>query len=248
MSSEPAHEQEVRRLLAEARHDGPIPEDVAARLDDVLRDLARGDAAPLAPVVPLSSHRRRRAAGLLVAAAAVVALGVGLGQVIHAGGGSATSAGSAADSRGQTESSVAGGAEGLAASAAPSAPARRSFAAVRPVHVGADHFARDVRAAQHALLMRSSYLSATSPSNSESAHMDSAQAGTLDRLGGARAYERCVRPAWGPGRLVPARYAGAPAVLVFRPTTGDTRVVDLFACGGETPLRSVTLPVHHSGR
>ncbi|MGZ4450983.1 MAG: hypothetical protein ACXVW4_14415, partial [Nocardioides sp.] len=73
MSSEPAHEQEVRRLLAEARHDGPIPEDVAARLDDVLRDLARGDAAPLAPVVPLSSHRRRRAAGLLVAAAAVVA-------------------------------------------------------------------------------------------------------------------------------------------------------------------------------
>ena len=37
----PEQESEVRRLLAEARHDEPVPADVAARLDDVLADLTR---------------------------------------------------------------------------------------------------------------------------------------------------------------------------------------------------------------
>jgi hypothetical protein len=62
---------EVRRLLAEARHTEPMPDDVATRLDDVLAGLA-----PDAVVVPIEAHRRRRVAGLLVAAAAIVVGGI----------------------------------------------------------------------------------------------------------------------------------------------------------------------------
>ena len=73
-------EEEVRRLLAEARHTGPTPPDVVARLDRVLGDLSQ-EPVRTAPVVDLA-RRRRRVGTLLVAAAAVVAIGVGVGQVI----------------------------------------------------------------------------------------------------------------------------------------------------------------------
>ena len=73
-------EQEtVRRLLADARHAEPMPDDVVDRLDRVLAGLAAGSPDELEPppaaaaVVSLASRRRRRAATLLVAAAAVVA-------------------------------------------------------------------------------------------------------------------------------------------------------------------------------
>lgn len=112
-------EEQVRRLLADARHDEPVPADVAARLDAVLARLAAeesdpanapaGDssgepaAAALAPaeavtgpttgsadVTPL---RRRPWGGiLLVAAAAVAVAAVGFGQVERGGEQAATSA------------------------------------------------------------------------------------------------------------------------------------------------------------
>src|SRR5688500_8307111 len=89
-------QEEVRRLLADARHSAPMPDDVANRLDTVLAELAEGspdelEATP-APasaggvVVSLASRRRRRAATALVAAAAAVAVGIGLGQVVGNGG------------------------------------------------------------------------------------------------------------------------------------------------------------------
>ncbi|MCW2736347.1 hypothetical protein, partial [Nocardioides sp.] len=70
----------VRGLLADARHDGPVPPEVVARLDETLASLVseRGEApltgnAP-APVVDLGARRRRAAGiGLLAAAAVVVA-------------------------------------------------------------------------------------------------------------------------------------------------------------------------------
>lgn len=67
-------EELVRRLLADARHDEPIPADVVARLDRVLGDLAAEEDGP-ADVTPLHRppERRRRRWGIgLVAAAAVV--------------------------------------------------------------------------------------------------------------------------------------------------------------------------------
>ena len=40
MTGRPDEQAEVRRLLAEARHTEPMPDDVKARMDDVLAGLA----------------------------------------------------------------------------------------------------------------------------------------------------------------------------------------------------------------
>jgi hypothetical protein len=52
----------------------------------------------------------------------------------------------------------------------------------------------------------------------------------------------CPPADWGAGTFVPVRYAGDPAVLVFRRAVGDTQVVDLFQCGSVDVIRSITLP------
>lgn len=92
----PEQAADVRRLLAEARHTDPMPDLVAARLDRVLAQLADGDGShdPVR-VDELASRRRRRASTLLVAATAIVAVGVGLGQVVDRAGGGGGSADSA---------------------------------------------------------------------------------------------------------------------------------------------------------
>lgn len=73
----------VRRLLADARHDQPMPPQVAARMDRVIADLTADRSSPGNPapdrVVPL--HRRRLPAFIL-AAAAVLAIGFGVSQMI----------------------------------------------------------------------------------------------------------------------------------------------------------------------
>ena len=58
----PEQESAVRRLLAEARHDAPIPTDVADRLDTVLAGLTRDEPGSpgVAPVIDLAARRRRR--------------------------------------------------------------------------------------------------------------------------------------------------------------------------------------------
>lgn len=99
----PPDQEAVRRLLADARHDGPPPPDVVARLDDTLAALrAERAAADTSPgrVVDIGSRRRRVAGIGLLAAASVVVAGVALGQALPRGGGDAadSSAGSASDS------------------------------------------------------------------------------------------------------------------------------------------------------
>lgn len=97
-------EEAVRRQLAAARHTEPMPADVAGRLDDVLAGLQAGranqpvrQAAPESNVVPLASRRRYRIAQGVVAAAAVVAVGVGVTQVLgNLGGSSSDDSGSEA--------------------------------------------------------------------------------------------------------------------------------------------------------
>ncbi len=92
----PAEEERVRRLLADARHTEPTPDDVVARLDSVLAGLAAeagqaGDQAPVpepvvagAPVADLAAarRRRRRLTQVLVAAAAVTVVGVAGPQLL----------------------------------------------------------------------------------------------------------------------------------------------------------------------
>lgn len=227
----PEQEQEVRRLLVDARHTAPVPEDVATRLDRVLAELAAGEHP--APVTVLATHRRRRATTMLVAAAAVVAVGVGLGQVVGAGnqGASDNPAASSAESsreRSAQQDSPAGGTSSLAG-----ADSADGYAVPRPVRVREQHFSTDVRHARRVLL-----------STLRSAAKDQAndQAGTESYNATNGAVVPCARGHWGSGRLVAASYAGQPAVLVFRAVAGETQVVDLFACGADVALRSITLP------
>ena len=117
-------DEQVRRLLADARHTEPMPEDVVARLDGVLADLAGPSTAehPECRPTDLAAVRRRHNVRTwLVAAAAVVAIGIGVNQVDLTSSATATtpsSAGSAQDSDAQpgADSGDSG------AGAAPSAP------------------------------------------------------------------------------------------------------------------------------
>ncbi|MFC4785897.1 hypothetical protein ACT8ZV_15575 [Nocardioides sp. MAHUQ-72] len=232
----PAQDREVRRLLADARHTEPMPVDVSARLERVLAELAEQQATrstgvddpdPTAPgtVTQLASRRRRRAATLLVAAAAVVAVGVGLGQLVDvsptgSGSGSAdnSSAGEAsADSAGP--SAARSRPERSGVSGSQDAPDDTLMALPHPVRVRADHFSADVAKARRTARQHSAYAA-------EDRH---------------RRFQ-CATGDWGRGTLVPVRYDGNDSVLVLRPVTGDSQVVDLFACGGSDVVRSITLP------
>ena len=217
-------EEEVRRLLAAARHTGPTPTEVVARLDRVLDDLAQ-EPDRVAPVVDLA-RRRRRVASLLVAAAAVVAVGVGLSQVITPQSGS-DSLQAGAGSQAQEETQDSGqpkaqsrGAESADGTAAPVQPQPKSgLVPLRRTHLASDlTVARQLRE-----LDSQSY---------------SSGAAAADRAAGAA----CAADQWGRGRFVPASYGGAPAVVVFRRPVGETQVADVFLCGSEEPIRSVTLP------
>jgi hypothetical protein len=142
MTDRPDEIAEVRRLLAEARHTEPMPDDVAARMDDVLAGLSRTE--PIAEVVPLASHRRRKtAAALLAAAAVVVALVLVAPHLSHSG---SSSSGVAATAGGVTSGSQPGHHSqrlGRSTSKTPAPSAASPVSVVRP-----EHFRADARAAQ----------------------------------------------------------------------------------------------------
>ena len=240
-------QQEVRRLLADARHPGPMPDDVADRLDRVLAGLGAGsagddlddlpaphdrDPAPVAPaatVVPLASRRRRRrATTALVAAAAVVAVGIGLGQVV---GNGLDSMGGSADSSSADRALESGGRDAGSRARGP-----------RPDRPGASTWVVDQTMAQQ-LLRPGRFSSDVQRIRRQVATLDGDTLVTQEELRGSVSAARgCLPSAGGPGTVVPVRYRGEPGVLVFRPVRGDRQVVELFGCGGRQPLRSVTLP------
>jgi hypothetical protein len=228
-------QERVRRLLAEARVEAPMPDDVVARLDRVLARLADEEDDDDAPsLVDLAARRRRKAATLLVAAAAVVAVGVGAGQLLPGAGlsGDDTAAESApepASGDGNDVTVDQDGPEGaFSARLAQSGPQR-----VRP-----DHFADDV-----ARLRVPAMAEATSPAGSGQASSPVEEGLNLGSASSQFSGFVCdPAPSWGPGDLVAVRYSGVPAVLAFRPPAGDTQVVDLLECGTAAILRSVTLP------
>ncbi|MCD4523745.1 hypothetical protein [Nocardioides sp. cx-173] len=224
-------EERVRRLLAEARVDAPMPEDVATRLDAVLAQLAEGQPPGAnAQVVALASRRRRKVTTLLVAAAAVVVVGIGAGQLLEGTG-----------SDGESASSLdSGDAQGAPDAVEEEAPARRGASDLRvdpgsvsslvsgaPV-VRESHFADDVAR----IARRGRVANQSSPD--APFHGDTDE--TTDHL-------ICDPADWGPGRLQLVRYQGRPAVLAFRAPVGASQVVDLLQCGTGETLRSVTLPV-----
>lgn len=251
-----AQERAVRDLLAGARHTGPVPDDVAARLDATLADLAAERVAdpttpttpggtddapaaePDATVVPLARRRRRRIGLGLVAAAAVVVGGVAVTQVLpqmsgedtatsEAGGESALDAGAGQDRSGAAQ-------EGSAS------------AGSRVPRLSPESFRRDVLRARG--LAERGVLDASSASDARGVE------GQAESESGAERDRRAPGPSpraladqcgidAGPGRLVVVRYAGRRGLLVLRPPEGDRQRADLFPCGAAEPLRTVVLPV-----
>lgn len=214
----PDQDEEVRRLLATARHDEPVPPDVAARLDAVLADLA-AEPGRQAPVTNLHA-RRRRVTGLLVAAAAVMVVGIGvdrlLGPVV---GPTSQSESATADRQGEAESgagdAVSPEAGKLDSGRAPDAQGGRDLVRLRPRHLSDD-----------VVEARASVTEADAPG--------------LPRAGALSV--TCRSSTWGAGTFVPVRYGSVPAVLVLRRPSGDVQVADVYRCGDVEPVRSVTLP------
>jgi hypothetical protein len=223
----------VRRLLAQARHTEPMPDDVAARMDAVLDDLAHtpaGSDVPAAPaegaprVLSLAGHRRRRAAGLLVAAAAIVVGGVTVAQHLPStGGSSGPSAASGEDSstefdRARDPTSAPQSSGRVPAPqdfAGGAATVRRGRVVIRPQHFTAD-----------ALAARRLVAAATTPD---------------DTLNLSRLSAGCIH-APADSTVVRASYQRAPAALVFHRPASSSQVVDLYVCGSRRPVRSATLP------
>ena len=227
-------------MLADARHEGPVPPEVAARLDETLAGLHADAGTPAtetpdttpdeperpATVVPL--RRRARLSRYLLAAAAVLAIGYGTTEVIGGTMGSsgdsdsgASGAGSMADSKAES-----GGSSGQAPSAADSPPPPTALAElgveglepIRPGTLDEDLSALDSSAEKDATALRSA----------------------------RRLSEDCGPRTPVPGsRTLAAAYDGRPTLVVYLPAEGGSQRVDLYLCDTAKPrkaFRSVTLP------
>ena len=268
----PEQEARLRRLLARSRHDERVPDDVAEHLDGVLARLEAGDPeltgprARKAEVYALAARRRRTAATMLAAAAAVAVVGVGLGQVVGSSAGedslmaesdtaaSDDSAESADRSEGRAsgedldatgggeiddqldeglDEELAAGAEMLSDGAVSEFSALEDLVVLRGrlADVREERFTRAATRIQRLVIGGDAEVA---PQNTTSLRRAAPRV--------QRAWQGCAPADWGPGTPVAVLYERSPAVLVFRPATGDAQVADLVQCGTGEILRSVTLP------
>ena len=230
-------EATVRRLLADARHQEPLPVDVGDRLDRVLADLssdssASGNRSPR--VVDLAARRRRRnAGGLLVAAAAVIVGGFLVGQVIDVGGSGDSDS---ASGGGSTVARDAAGNDSAAEPEAAASPAPgdhledapTEVAKTLPLELTSQNLARDVRREL--------------PKLAASANL-AASPGAMASYDASFSCATASPSPYGIGRLYPAYYDGIPTVLALRPATGGDQEAQVLECGTGAPLRSVIVPV-----
>jgi hypothetical protein len=228
----PEQESAVRQLLAEARHDVPIPTEVADRLDTVLAGLTRDEPGSpgVAPVIDLAARRRRRnAAAVLAGAAAVIVAGFAIGQVIDVGSDDASdSAGGSevsADRAGPAESKADDGgnltAEGESPESAPQPAAGQA-----PLILSSKHLARDV----------------TDQLASQAANADGGRGQAYIAFSAAGCPPPPVpQSKLGIGDFFPALFDGTPAVLALRPPADGVQQADVLACDTAASLATVTI-------
>lgn len=250
----PEQEADVRRLLAQARHDEPVPDDVAARLDDVLAGLVADEGVDdlevfesdsgsnPAPVTDLAAarHRRRKAGRLLLAAAAVVVAGVAVGQNldgVQSGDAESADAGGdapAAEPRDTVErqpTEADGEAGGTSGDDEPTSASASSLldGLQAPIPLTSENFAADVERELAGI-----------PAVRREA--------TALNLNGVTAYTEtntdfvCAVGAYGEGATLPAYYDSEEAVLVLRRPRSGLQRVDLLTCGTAVELNSAELP------
>ena len=228
----------VRRLLADARHEGPTPPEVVARLDDALAALVseRGDGplaaeeveerAAHAPVVDLGARRRRLVGTGLLAAAAVVVAGVALGQALPRLQGGDADSGSSGDVATSQERDFSGNGDGSSDSggAAEEGPESLKSTAAAPEAAPPTLSSTDADLDDELLELRTT----ETPQDS--------------RLGSAQALSSCDFRGIGQGRRLVAQVDGQVGVVVFRRPDGAVQQADLYVCGSTVPVRTVTLP------
>lgn len=255
---DPEQDEYVRRLLADARHDEPMPADVVDRLDEVLAGLA----GPAPVVRDLAAERRRRTAvRLLGAAAAVVVVGIGIGQLdLGSGGGDADGGAAGGASVAEAPADVQRESAGVGVTREAPVPSGRTPLVVTGKDLrrlsawrSLDFTSRD--------LATNGYLGEVPPvpsapsmaagrGNEMSLNDLEAElyAADEDRRSATDDLKRspwftCKKGPYGEGRLVAVQYRGNPAVVAVRPSTGDSVAVELLQCGTATVLRSVTVPM-----
>lgn len=256
---DPEQDEYVRRLLADARHDEPMPADVVDRLDDVLAGLT----GPAPVVRDLAAERRRRTVvRLLGAAAAVVVVGIGLGQLdLGSGGGDADGGAAGGASVAEAPADVQRESAGVGVTREPPVPSGRTPLVVTGKDLrrlsawrisdsttlrdlAADSYSGEVPPVPTAPSMAAGRDDEVSLNGLEA----ELYAADEDRRSATDDLKRspwftCKKGPYGAGRLVAVQYRGNPAVVAVRPSTGDSLVVELLQCGTATVLRSVTVPM-----
>ena len=224
----------MRRLLAEARHDEPMPAEVVARMDRVLDELA-DEPGRRAPVVDLAA-RRRRVTSLLVAAAAVVVVGIGIGQVGDLG------AGSGGDDVRQRRTPAADADAGAEREAEQPA-ARPEEAAPSDDRVDGLLDGSEVSEPSRLFTVQPDQL-ARDVDRLRNQSANEAQADFAAKVRGYRYRDTdCRAVDWGAGLLVPIQYGEDPAgwSCASRAVTPKWRMSTSVAT--PRPVRSLTLPV-----
>lgn len=245
---DPAEQAEISALLASARVDEPMPDDVAARLDDTLAGLRREPGRefgrePQPTVVPL---HRRWAPRMLAAAAAVVVLGgaaVGVQQVLDRSGDSSGEAATTLEEpapEGASADPGSGSKSGVDAGRAEQGPAKAAapLAVVRPDHLREDaaRVAASTEERDGSFGLAPEAGEPESTNGSESSSVPPAPA--------------CPGPATAralPGAAtVQVRYGDQVAALLLRPVTQADpghRVVEVWTCTGDERLARTVVPL-----
>jgi hypothetical protein len=259
---------EVRALLADARATGPVPEDVAARLDATLSSLQAERTTGSATVVPLRGRLRHGAGRVLVAAAALVVVGAGaVGIAQLAGDSSGGSADSSATADRAQDGAGGSGATGSmpGATDVPEEVPRTADGARALPELTTTAFAADAARVMVDLAVEQSAQTAgkaaTPGATGFSGELDtrSPAAGytaleappvtetpqdttdSLTSLGG------CAGPEAPDAVTVPATLDGGQVALVFRPPTDSGQRVEAWSCDGVTLLQAATVPTTPPG-
>ncbi len=268
---DPSHDA-IRALLRDARETGPVPDDVAARLDAALAELrgaTRGVETPLAEVVPM--RRRVSRPRLLMAAAAVIIVGAGGGGLAitlanQSSHGPASAGAQPRDAHASERSPMAPQVNGLAP--VPASPQMNSLNgqldATAGQPVGAFTTAGFARqAAAYASTTTFSYApsqgnaggsgAGTSTGSGSTAGTGSGTAGgpataspptpaTIPQASSPKASTACVTPDVPGAQIVPITLDGARATLVLHPVAHGKQLVEAWSCDGTQVLAQTTVP------
>lgn len=237
----PQQSEAVRRLLAGARHDEPMPAEVVDRLDAVLADLkaesagsadvsqAPASTSPVDNVTPLRAAterssseppRRSKLPQLFLAAAAVAAIGFGVTQILPTGEGDGDS-GAGDTSFSSDQAPDAGSSDADREEGAPSMGAQPPTDAEKDQQYSAP-------ARERQLLDRVELPGLAPLPQGELA----ARRTTLDGCGPESLDQG--------QRKVPATYQGDPAVVVFVAHEDGTRTAELYLCDAADPQEVAT--------